>query len=40
LTPTFLGVSEYPGGHFYLDDHAVAVAGDVTRQLRKQLTSP
>ncbi len=38
LTPSFLGVSEYPGGHFYLDEHAVGIAGDLTRHLRRCLT--
>lgn len=37
-SPAFLGVREFPGGHFYLDDHAVAVAGDLARHLRRQLT--
>ncbi|MBV8539109.1 MAG: thioesterase [Pseudonocardiales bacterium] len=35
----FLGVREFPGGHFYLNDHAVAVAGDLARHLHRQLTS-
>lgn len=33
----FLGVSEFRGDHFYLNDHAVAVAGDLTRHLQRQL---
>lgn len=33
----FLGVHEFPGDHFYLDDHAVAVAGDLARHLQRQL---
>src|SRR5829696_3197835 len=37
-SPAFLGVSEYPGGHSYLDEHAVAVAADLDRHLRRQLT--
>jgi surfactin synthase thioesterase subunit len=38
-SPTFLGVSEYPGGHFYLDEHAVAVAADLDRHLRRLLAA-
>lgn len=34
-TPAFLGVSEFPGGHFYLTDHAVAVATDFARHIRR-----
>ena len=34
----FLGVREFPGGHFYLDEHAVAVADDLARHLQQQLT--
>lgn len=37
-SPTFLGAREFPGGHFYLDAHAVAVAGDLARHLQRQLT--
>ena len=36
-SPDFLGVSEYPGGHFYLDEHAVGVAADLDRHLRRLL---
>lgn len=36
-SPTFLGVSEFPGNHFYLDEHAVVVAADMVRHLRRQL---
>ncbi len=35
----YLGASVYPGGHFYLDEHAVAVAADLDRHLRRQLTA-
>ncbi|GAB3654581.1 alpha/beta fold hydrolase [Actinocorallia lasiicapitis] len=35
----FLGVSEYPGDHFYLDDHAVPVATDLTRHLHREFTA-
>jgi surfactin synthase thioesterase subunit len=38
-TDAFLGVSEYPGGHFYLDEHAVAVAADLDRHLRRRLSA-
>lgn len=37
-SPAFLGVREFPGDHFYLDEHAVAVAGDLTRHLQRQLS--
>jgi surfactin synthase thioesterase subunit len=33
--PRFLGLSEYPGDHFYLDEHAVSVAADLVRHLRR-----
>lgn len=36
-SPAFLGVSEFSGDHFYLDEHAVAVAGDLARHLQRQL---
>lgn len=36
-TDTFLGAIEFPGGHFYLDDHAVAVATDIGRRLQRLL---
>ena len=39
-TPAFLGVREFSGDHFYLDEHSVAVAGDLARHLRRQLTGP
>ncbi|MER7165667.1 alpha/beta fold hydrolase [Micromonospora sp. NPDC000207] len=32
-TPRYLGNSEYPGGHFYIDSHALAVTSDVVRHL-------
>lgn len=32
----FLGFSEFPGNHFYLEEHAVAVAGDLARHLHRQ----
>lgn len=38
-SPAFLGVSEFPGGHFYLDQHAVAVVADLDRHLRRQLAA-
>lgn len=34
-TDRFLGLCEFPGGHFYLDEHAVAVAADLIRHLRR-----
>jgi surfactin synthase thioesterase subunit len=38
-TPTYLGNSTFPGGHFYIDhrEHAVAVIADFTRHLRRQM---
>jgi surfactin synthase thioesterase subunit len=40
-TPRYLGNSEFPGDHFYIDDpgHAVAVTTDLTRHLRRCLIS-
>lgn len=36
-TAAFLGISEFPGGHFYLTDadHSVAVATDLARHLQR-----
>lgn len=34
-TERFLGLCEFPGGHFYLDEHDVAVAADLVRHVRK-----
>lgn len=34
-TPNYLGNSTFPGGHFYLNDHAVAVVTDFTRHLHR-----
>ncbi|MGI5472496.1 thioesterase II family protein [Streptomyces sp. CA-132043] len=34
-TPSFLGVSEFPGGHFYLTEHALAVATDFARHMQR-----
>jgi surfactin synthase thioesterase subunit len=39
-TGSLLGVRTYPGGHFYVQDHAAAVAGDVTRALLGRLPGP
>jgi surfactin synthase thioesterase subunit len=38
-TPSFLGNSIYPGGHFYIDNHEnrVAVISDFVRNLSRQL---
>jgi len=35
-TPNFLGNSTFPGGHFYLSDHAVSVVSDFTRHLHRR----
>jgi surfactin synthase thioesterase subunit len=32
----FLGVNRYPGGHFYLFEHAAAVQADIEHQLRRK----
>lgn len=32
-TPHYLGNREYPGGHFYIDDHALAITSDVVQHL-------
>jgi surfactin synthase thioesterase subunit len=34
-TDRFLGAMEFPGDHFYLETHAVAVAADLARRLRR-----
>lgn len=34
-TGTYLGNSEFPGGHFYIDDHALTVTSDLTRHLHR-----
>jgi surfactin synthase thioesterase subunit len=31
----YLGHNEYPGGHFYVSDHAAAVASDFARRLMR-----
>lgn len=38
-TDSFLGHIEFPGGHFYLYEHGVSVAADLTRRLRHCLTA-
>jgi surfactin synthase thioesterase subunit len=38
-TDTYLGTSEFPGGHFYIDNHALAVTSDLTRHLQRLATS-
>lgn len=35
----FLGLSEFPGGHFYLDEHAVAIITNLDRHLRRLLAA-
>lgn len=37
-TEDFLGVSEFPGDHFYLFEHAVAVQSSLERHVRRRLT--
>jgi surfactin synthase thioesterase subunit len=32
-SPQYLGHSEFPGGHFYIDNHALAVTSDYCRHL-------
>ncbi|MER6786899.1 alpha/beta fold hydrolase [Streptomyces sp. NPDC000658] len=38
-TDAFLGHLGFPGGHFYLYEHGVSVAADLTRRLRHCLTA-
>ena len=35
LSEKFLGLSEFPGAHFYLFEHALSVATDLGRHLRR-----
>ena len=34
-SPRYLGHSEYPGGHFYIDDHALQVTTGFSRHLQR-----
>lgn len=34
-SPRYLGHSEFPGGHFYIDNHALAVTTDFARHLHR-----
>ncbi|MFJ6623636.1 thioesterase II family protein [Kitasatospora sp. NPDC091335] len=34
-SPEYLGHREFPGGHFYIDQHALAVTTDFARHLRR-----
>jgi surfactin synthase thioesterase subunit len=34
-TRTYLGNSEFPGGHFYIDEHALSVTSDLARHLQR-----
>ncbi|MER7399509.1 alpha/beta fold hydrolase [Streptomyces sp. NPDC000151] len=34
-TPAFLGAGEFPGGHFYLTEHALSVTTDFARHLQR-----
>jgi surfactin synthase thioesterase subunit len=36
-SPQYLGHTEYPGGHFYIEDHALAVTSDFCRHLQRLL---
>lgn len=36
-TSSLLGIRAYPGGHFYVQDHVVTLASDITRALLGQL---
>ncbi|WP_190140422.1 thioesterase II family protein [Streptomyces longispororuber] len=36
-SPRYLGHSEFPGGHFYIDNHALAVTTDFTRHLHRHM---
>ncbi|MFF0630156.1 thioesterase II family protein [Streptomyces sp. NPDC004296] len=35
LSDEFLGVSEFPGAHFYLFEHALSISADLSRHLRR-----
>ncbi|MEU1373703.1 alpha/beta fold hydrolase [Streptomyces triculaminicus] len=39
LTPEFLGATEFPGDHFYLFEHALAVQNSLDRHLRRRLAA-
>ncbi len=39
LTETFLGLSEFPGTHFYLYEHALSVATNLGRHLRRRVVA-
>jgi surfactin synthase thioesterase subunit len=36
-TGSLLGIRTYPGGHFYVQEHVVTLASDITRALLRQL---
>ncbi|GHF32744.1 hypothetical protein GCM10010218_12260 [Streptomyces mashuensis] len=38
-TPEFLGATEFPGDHFYLFEHALAVQNSLDRHLRRRLAA-
>ncbi|SCF49738.1 Surfactin synthase thioesterase subunit [Micromonospora matsumotoense] len=40
LTPDLRGVTEFPGGHFALFEHAMTLTADLTRQLRRLVAKP
>jgi surfactin synthase thioesterase subunit len=36
-TPLFLGTRQFPGGHFFIHDHAPAIAADLTQVIRQHV---
>jgi surfactin synthase thioesterase subunit len=36
-TPLFLGTRQFPGGHFFIHDHASAVAADLAQAIRQHV---
>ena len=39
-TSTYLGNSEFPGGHFYIEEHALSVTSDLARHLQRLAEEP
>lgn len=39
VTRRYLGHSEYSGGHFFIDQHALAVTSDFTRHMDREFTA-
>jgi surfactin synthase thioesterase subunit len=39
-SPAYLGHSEYPGGHFYIDSHAPSVTAHFAQRLQRLVQAP